>query len=193
MDVLIAISILLILGLVFGALLGYSAIRFKVEGNPLVAQLDALLPQTQCGQCDYPGCKPYAEALAAGEAVNKCVPGGEATMLEIASLLGVDPEPLDEDKAAEPEATIVWIREEDCIGCTKCIQVCPVDAILGAAKYMHTVIEVNCTGCDLCIPVCPTDCIEIHPAKTGIAAWHPQNPVDIQAQHGQRIPIEMVQ
>ena len=193
MDVLIAISILLILGLVFGALLGYSAIRFKVEGNPLVEQLDALLPQTQCGQCDYPGCKPYATALAAGEAVNKCVPGGEDTMLEIASLLGVDPEPLDEDKQAEPEATIVWIREEDCIGCTKCIQVCPVDAILGAAKYMHTVIEVNCTGCDLCIPVCPTDCIEIHPAKTGLAAWKPQNPAALESKHGQRIPIEMVQ
>ena len=193
MDVLIAISILLGLGLVFGALLGYSAIRFKVKGNPLVDQLDALLPQTQCGQCDYPGCKPYAEALAAGDNVNKCVPGGEDTMLEIANLLGVDPEPLDEDKEADPEATIVWIREEDCIGCTKCIQVCPVDAILGAAKYMHTVIEVNCTGCDLCIPVCPTDCIEIFPAKTGLAAWHPQNPAEIQSQHGQRIPIELVQ
>jgi len=193
MDVLIAISILLGLGLVFGALLGYSAIRFKVKGNPLVDQLDALLPQTQCGQCDYPGCKPYAEALAAGDNVNKCVPGGEDTMLEIANLLGVDPEPLDEDKEADPEATIVWIREEDCIGCTKCIQVCPVDAILGAAKYMHTVIEVNCTGCDLCIPVCPTDCIEILPAKTGLAAWHPQNPAEIQSQHGQRIPIELVQ
>lgn len=193
MDVLIAISILLGLGLVFGALLGYSAIRFKVKGNPLVDQLDALLPQTQCGQCDYPGCKPYAEALAAGDNVNKCVPGGEDTMLEIANLLGVEPEPLDEEKEADPEATIVWIREEDCIGCTKCIQVCPVDAILGAAKYMHTVIEVNCTGCDLCIPVCPTDCIEILPAKTGLAAWHPQNPAEIQSQHGQRIPIELVQ
>lgn len=193
MEVLIAIAILLALGLVFGALLGYSAIRFKVEGNPLVEQLDALLPQTQCGQCDYAGCKPYAEALANGDSVNKCVPGGEDTMLEIANLLGVDPEPLDEDKQAEPEATVVWIREEDCIGCTKCIQVCPVDAILGAAKYMHTVIEVNCTGCDLCIPVCPTDCIEILPAKMGIAAWQPQNPAELQSQHGQRIPIEIVQ
>jgi len=193
MDVLIAIAILLALGLVFGALLGYSAIRFKVEGNPLVEQLDALLPQTQCGQCDYAGCKPYAEALAGGEAVNKCVPGGEDTMLEIANLLGVEPEELDEDKPAEPEVTVVWIREQDCIGCTKCIQVCPVDAILGAAKYMHTVIQQNCTGCDLCIPVCPTDCIEIHPAKTGIAAWHPLNPESIPYQSGQKIPVEMVQ
>ncbi len=193
MNVLIAIGILLALGLIFGALLGYSAIRFKVEGNPLVEQLDALLPQTQCGQCDHPGCKPYAEALAEGEAVNKCVPGGEDTMLQIAALLGVDPQPLEEGKEAEPEATIVWIREEDCIGCTKCIQVCPVDAILGAAKYMHTIIVDNCTGCDLCIPVCPTDCIEIHPAQTGIAAWRPENPVQIPYQQGQRIPIEVIQ
>ncbi len=193
MEVITAIAILLALALVFGALLGYSAVRFKVEGNPLVEQLDALLPQTQCGQCDFPGCKPYAEALANGVAINKCVPGGEDTMLAIAELLGVEPEALDEDKIAEPEATVVWIREEDCIGCTKCIQVCPVDAILGAAKFMHTIIEQNCTGCDLCIPVCPTDCIEIKPAKTGLAAWHPENPSEFDHLQGQRIPIEVVQ
>ena len=106
-----AIFILLILGLIFGALLGFAAIRFKVEGNPLVEQLDALLPQTQCGQCQYPGCKPYAEALAQGDAVNKCVPGGQETMEKIAELLGVDPEPLAPENDAIPVPTLVFIRE----------------------------------------------------------------------------------
>ncbi len=177
MGILIAIIILISMGLVFGAILGFSVIKFKVEGNPLVEQIDALLPQTQCGQCDFPGCKPYAEAIAAGQAsINKCIPGGVDTMEQIASLLGVEPEPLDPENAAHPETTVVIIREADCIGCTKCIQVCPVDAILGAAKQMHTVITDNCTGCDLCIPVCPTDCIDVIPARTGILAWQHSKP-----------------
>ncbi len=193
MEFVVSIAILIGLAIVFGALLGYAAVRFRVEGNPIVDQIDALLPQTQCGQCGHPGCRPYAEAIAEGEAINRCPPGGMATIEALADLLDVEVIPLDDEHGEEKGKHVAVIREEECIGCTKCIQVCPVDAILGAAKYMHTVIEVNCTGCDLCIPVCPTDCIEIHPAKTGIAAWHPQNPVDIQAQHGQRIPIEMVQ
>jgi len=176
MGILTAVIILLVMGLIFGAILGYSSIKFKVEGNPLVDQIDTLLPQTQCGQCDYPGCKPYAEAIANNnEEINHCVPGGEDTMLQIADLLGIDPQPLDPEKLAQPEDTLVLIREQDCIGCTKCIQACPVDAILGASKQMHTVLTKNCTGCDLCIPVCPTDCIEIIPAKSGIHAWsHPK-------------------
>ncbi len=190
MDLLIAIGILLALGLTFGALLGYAAIRFKLEGNPLVDQLDALLPQTQCGQCQYPGCRPYAEALAEGDDVNKCVPGGQETMEQLAALLGVEPQELAPENEADPEATIVLIREPDCIGCTKCIQACPVDAIVGAAKHMHTVITADCTGCDLCIPVCPTDCIEIHPAVTGFAAWKPQKPVVQNPEDLQRIPIQ---
>lgn len=194
MSILSAVLILLGMGLVFGAILGYSAVKFKVEGNPLVEQIDSLLPQTQCGQCDYPGCKPYAEAIAAGEApINKCVPGGEDTMEDIASLLGVDPEPLEAGKEASPEATVVIIREADCIGCTKCIQACPVDAILGAAKQMHTIIAQNCTGCDLCIPVCPTDCIDIIPAKTGMDAWHHEKPSEQFYTQSQIIPVQWVQ
>ncbi len=194
MSVVSAVIILISMGLIFGAILGYSAVKFKVEGNPLVEQIDALLPQTQCGQCDYPGCKPYAEAIAAGEApINKCVPGGEDTMEDIADLLGVDPEPLEPGQQASPEATVVFIREPDCIGCTKCIQACPVDAILGAAKQMHTVIVQNCTGCDLCIPVCPTDCIDIIPARTGIDAWQHEKPGAQFFNHSQIIPVQWIQ
>ncbi len=187
MDNIMAILILLVLGLCFGGLLGYAAIKFKVKGNPLVDQLDTLLPQTQCGQCQYPGCRPYAEALAEGDDVNKCVPGGQQTMEQIASLLGVDPVPLAPENEAEPDPTVVVIIEPDCIGCTKCIQACPVDAIVGAAKHMHTVIKADCTGCDLCIPVCPTDCIEIIPAKNGFSAWEPPKP---EHQALTRIPIQ---
>ncbi len=164
MDILTAVLIGLGMGAFIGALLGYASTKFKVEGNPLVEEVDRLLPQTQCGQCGYPGCKPYAEALVEGDDINKCVPGGEATMQAIADLLGRTPQPLDASKQKEGD-TVVYIREAECIGCTKCIQACPVDAIVGAAKHMHTVLEDVCTGCDLCIPVCPVDCIEVRPAR----------------------------
>ena len=129
----------------FGLLLGYSAIRFKVEGNPVVDQIDAMLPQTQCGQCGFPGCRPYAEAIAKGEAdINQCPPGGEATIQALADLLGVDPKPLDAEHGGTPKPkSVAFIDEQTCIGCTLCIQACPVDAIVGAAKQMHTVIEVG--------------------------------------------------
>jgi electron transport complex protein RnfB len=180
-DLLIAVSALVILSLIFGAILGFASIRFKVEGNPLVEQIDALLPQTQCGQCSYPGCSPYAEAIASGEeGINKCPPGGESTIQAIADLLGVDPEPLDAEHGAEKEtAMVAVIREEECIGCTKCIQACPVDAILGAAKLMHTVIEIECTGCDLCLDPCPVDCIDMVPVSSGLPAWHWDKPSNL--------------
>ncbi len=167
-----AIFILTALAAVFGLILGYAAIRFKVEGDPIVEQIDTLLPQTQCGQCTYPGCRPYAEAIASGEAnINQCPPGGESTMLALSDLLGVDPQPLDEELAADPEPTVAVIIEDTCIGCTLCIQACPVDAILGAAKQMHTVIESECTGCELCIPPCPVDCIIMEPVKQEPRTW----------------------
>ncbi|HLD67729.1 MAG TPA: electron transport complex subunit RsxB [Pseudomonas sp.] len=128
----------------------------------LIPAIDALLPQTQCGKCGHPGCRPYAEGLAAGEAINKCPPGGEETLAALASLLGVPPLPLDRERGPAP-AQVAYIREAECIGCTKCIQACPVDAILGAAKLMHTVLIDQCTGCDLCVAPCPVDCIEMHP------------------------------
>ena len=161
------------LAIIFGLVLGYAAIRFKVEGDPIVDKIDAILPQTQCGQCTYPGCRPYAEAIAKGEAdINQCPPGGEAVINELADLLGVDAKPLNEEHGEHSESkTVVYIDEDICIGCTLCIQACPVDAILGAAKLMHTVIEAECTGCDLCIPVCPVDCIYIKPISETITTW----------------------
>lgn len=171
MDILISIVVFGILASLFGALLGYSSIRFKVEGDPLAEQLDALLPQTQCGQCGYPGCKPYAEAVANGEAINKCAPGGDDTIKKIADLMGVEVQPLDDNHEADNTPKVAFIIEEDCIGCTKCIQACPVDAITGAAKQMHTIITDECTGCDLCVAPCPVDCIEMHPIKQTPATW----------------------
>ncbi len=171
---------LAIIAAVFGIVLGYSAIRFRVEGNPLVDQIDAILPQTQCGQCTYPGCRPYAEAIAKGEAdINQCPPGGEAVIVQLADLLGVEPKPLNAEHGEEKEEkTVVYIDEQTCIGCTLCIQACPVDAIIGAAKQMHTVVESECTGCDLCIPPCPVDCIHIKPVETTIENWKWQPPED---------------
>ncbi|AZF51604.1 Electron transport complex protein RnfB [Pseudomonas sp. R4-34-07] len=128
----------------------------------LIQRIDALLPQTQCGKCGHPGCKPYAEGIANGEAINKCPPGGQETIAGLAQLLRVPVLALDTSRGDAP-AQIAYIREAECIGCTKCIQACPVDAIVGAAKLMHTVIIDECTGCDLCVAPCPVDCIELRP------------------------------
>ncbi|WP_456405670.1 electron transport complex subunit RsxB [Thiolapillus sp.] len=169
---LVAIFAIALLSTSFGLLLGYSAIRFKVEGDPLVDKIDAVLPQTQCGQCGYAGCRPYAEAIAAGEAeINLCPPGGEAGMLALADLLGKEPVPMEDAAAANKVKAVARIREEECIGCTLCIQACPVDAIVGAAKQMHTVIEEQCTGCELCLPPCPVECIDMVPVKTTLSNW----------------------
>ena len=159
------------LALIFGAVLGYAAIRYKVEGNPLVEQLDEILPQTQCGQCGYPGCRPYAEAIANGDEVNKCPPGGEATVQKLADLMGVEAKPLAGGEEKDPVKKVAYIREDECIGCTKCIQACPVDAIVGATRQMHTVLIDECTGCDLCVEPCPVDCIDMLPVKTTNKNW----------------------
>ena len=171
-SLLIAVATLAVIAILFGLLLGYASIKFHVEGDPVVDKIDAILPQTQCGQCGYAGCRPYAEAIAnGGEHINRCPPGGESTMLALADLLGMEPEPLAEEHADNPEKTVVHIDEQTCIGCTLCIQACPVDAILGAAKQMHTIIESECTGCNLCIPPCPVYCIHIVPVKVEPETW----------------------
>jgi len=170
-----------ILAALFGLLLGFSAIRFKVEGDPIVDQVNNLLPQTQCGQCGYAGCRPYAEAITSGEAdINQCPPGGETGIQALAELLGVDPKPLNAEHGEHTGKRVAVIDEQTCIGCTLCIQACPVDAILGAAKQMHTVIESECTGCDLCLPPCPVDCIEMVPLKETISRWKWPYPEDKQ-------------
>lgn len=167
-----AILALATLAGLFGLLLGYSAIRFKVEGDPVADQINAILPQTQCGQCGFAGCRPYAEAIAAGEAdINQCPPGGEAGIRALADLLGRDFKPLNAEHGEHTEKRVAIIDEQLCIGCTLCIQACPVDAILGAAKHMHTVIEKECTGCELCVEPCPVDCIHMVPVKQDIASW----------------------
>src|SRR5690606_37300326 len=150
-----------LLTLLLGALLGFAAQRFTVEGDPMVDRIEAILPQTQCGQCNYPGCRPYAEAIASGEAdINQCPPGGDAGIRQLAELLGREPKPLNAENGEEAPDTVALIDEARCIGCTKCIQACPVDAIIGAPKLMHTVIPELCTGCNLCVPPCPVDCID---------------------------------
>jgi electron transport complex protein RnfB len=137
---------------------------------PLVERLDRILPQTQCGQCGFAGCRPYAEAMARGEAdVDHCPPGGDAGARALAHVLGVPAKPYDRSRGMHKPVQVAVIVEPDCIGCTKCIQACPVDAIVGAAKHMHTVIEPLCTGCELCIPACPVDCIVLEPPTTHIA------------------------
>jgi len=140
--------------------------------NELVERIDALLPQTQCTKCGYPGCRPYAEAIAAGEAdINQCPPGGDAGVRKLAALLGREAKPLNPRNGVEQPRRVAVIDEARCIGCTLCIQACPVDAIVGASKLMHTVVTELCSGCDLCVPPCPVDCIEMVPAAGTDALW----------------------
>lgn len=129
----------------------------------LAKTIDALLPQTQCGECGYPGCMPYAQALAAGLApIDRCSPGGVKTLKELAHVLNVDESPYVQEMAKKTRpAAVAVIKEAECIGCTKCIQACPVDAIVGSAKHMHSILSHECTGCGLCIDPCPVDCIEL--------------------------------
>lgn len=165
-----------------------SVIRFFHQQLPkqrsIVDQINRLLPQTQCGSCGYEGCRPYARAIEKGEAINKCPPGGTQTIINLANLLSELPQRLDPAHGKTQDNTVAVIREDECIGCTKCIKACPVDAILGGPKLMHSVIESECTGCDLCLEPCPVDCIDliqIDPVTT--FAWQlptqissPQNP-----------------
>jgi len=164
-----AITAMALLAGVFGLLLGYSAIRFHIDGDPIADQVDALLPQSQCGQCGYPGCRPYAEAVA----------GGEAAMLAIADLLGREPMAVGE--AVEKPKCIAVIDEQTCIGCTLCLQACPVDAIVGAAKQLHGIIASECTGCELCTKPCPVECIHLVPVPQTIATWKWPYPARVQA------------
>lgn len=169
-GILIAVVAIAVLAAIFGLILGFASIRFKVEADPIVEQINAILPQTQCGQCGYPGCRPYAEAIANGDKINKCPPGGQATIEKLADLMGVEVQDSAHDKDNNLKK-VAFIHEDMCIGCTKCIQACPVDAIVGGTKALHTVIKEECTGCDLCVSPCPTDCIEMVPIETTPESW----------------------
>ncbi|HEY9028764.1 MAG TPA: electron transport complex subunit RsxB [Burkholderiaceae bacterium] len=148
----------------------------------LAQRLDALLPQTQCTRCGYPDCRSYADALAAGEAkLNQCPPGGAEGIRRLAHELGQPELPLDPAFGDEAPRRVVYIEEATCIGCTLCIQACPVDAIIGAPKRMHAVIEADCTGCELCLPVCPMDCIALEEASAGATGWDAWSPAQADA------------
>jgi electron transport complex protein RnfB len=161
------------------------------SGKTLADRIEDVLPQTQCTKCGYPACRPYAEVIANGTAAhNQCPPGGDEGIARIAALLGKPVIPLNPVNGVERERPVAVIDESACIGCTLCIQACPVDAIVGAAKQMHTVIASLCTGCDLCVPPCPVDCIEMHvvtPGKTGWSAWSQADADAARARHDVRV------
>ncbi len=164
----IGILVITLLALITGGILGYATSWFSSDENSLVNQIDRLLPQTQCAQCGYPGCRPYAQAIADGSAnIDQCPPGGTEGIAALASLLDREVIPLNQDYGTEKPPAIAVIREAECIGCTLCIKACPVDAIVGSAKLMHTIITDHCTGCELCLPPCPVDCIDLLPKDTG--------------------------
>ncbi|MEA3292543.1 MAG: RnfABCDGE type electron transport complex subunit B [Pseudomonadota bacterium] len=172
-----AIASLAIIGFLLGGGLSLAALLLRVETNPLADQIEAMLPGTQCGQCGYPGCRGFAEALSEGAAeITLCVPGGAALVEALAEKLQLTVEIT--VTAQRPE--LAFIHEEGCIGCTKCLQICPTDAIIGAPKQMHTVIQSVCAGGGKCVEVCPTECIVMQPApKEPITTrnWHWSKPV----------------
>ena len=156
--------------------------------DELAARIDALLPQTQCRRCGFDACRPYAEALARGEtALNRCPPGGAALIQELSDLLGRPALPLDPACGAEAPPRVAWIDEPACIGCARCLDPCPTDAIVGARKRMHTVIAAVCTGCELCVPTCPVDCIHMIPAPGLPAEPLPHDAVARRASHFRRL------
>jgi len=169
MFLLAAIISLTLLGLFLGLLLGIAAKYLKVESNPIVEEIEALMPGSQCGQCGYPGCRPAAEALVAGQApATVCPPGGSALAEQIAAMLGMD---LDLRDVKEPDPKVARVNEANCTGCTRCFKVCPTDAIVGAAKQIHAVVSDACIGCEKCVAVCPTECLQMHPIEVTLRNW----------------------
>ncbi len=153
------------IALVAGVLLSFASRRLPPNDDELVSKVDALLPQMQCAQCGYPGCRPYAAAIVHESVpINLCPPGGEDTVRRLANLLGRDVVALAEPAQVDMKKSVAFIVEDLCIGCTHCRAVCPVDAIVGAHQFMHTILARECTGCELCLAPCPVDCIQMKPA-----------------------------
>lgn len=169
------IVIIAAMGLLMGAALGFAARFFAVEGNPLQAEIEELLPGSQCGQCGYPGCSPAAEAVARGQApVTLCPPGGKALAETLAGKLGVS---VDLSDMEEKAPMVAFIHEHLCVGCTKCFKRCPTDAIVGGPKQIHAVFSDACTGCEKCYDVCPTECIEMRTVRPTLQTWYWPMPV----------------
>ena len=176
MNALLAFALVVLAILMTGYVLGRAQHRAeRLDGDNrenLIEQVNALLPQTQCAQCNYPGCRPYATAIVDDDAgINQCPPGGDAVIQQLASLLDRPVIALNIDYGEHKPAIVALIDEAQCIGCKLCIDACPVDAIVGARKYMHSVISDECTGCELCLPPCPVDCIDLVPANQGRPLW----------------------
>ncbi len=169
-----AIASLSTLGLMLGLLLGYAARRLKVEGNPLAEELGTMLPGSQCGQCGFPGCTGAAQALAEGAApVTLCPPGGKDLVAALAAKLGVD---VDLAGVEDSVPMIAEVREDLCIGCTRCYKVCPTDAIMGAAKQVHAVFREACTACGKCVEICPTEALLMTPVPVTLQSWYWRKP-----------------
>jgi electron transport complex protein RnfB len=181
MYILFAIISLTFLGLSLGYLLGAAARYLKVESNPLIDQIEQLMPGSQCGQCGYPGCRPAAEALVSGDAlVTLCPPGGRALAEQLATLLSVE---IDLSTVKETGPMVARIDESNCIGCARCYKVCPTDALVGAPKQIHAVVADACIACAKCVDVCPTECLGMHPVNVTLRNWkwpRPQ-PVPLEA------------
>lgn len=179
MYILFAIISLTAMGLGLGFLLGTAARFLKVEDDPLVEQIERLMPGSQCGQCGYPGCRPAAEALVAGQAAaTLCPPGGQALAERLASLLSID---LDLAGIEDRVPLVARVDETLCIGCCRCYKVCPTDALVGAPKQIHAVIADACIACGKCVDVCPTECLRMHPVKTTLRNWRWPKPMPIAA------------
>ena len=156
----IAVVTIALIALIAGLALSYASRTLPPDTGDLVETVNKLLPQTQCAQCGYPGCRPYAQAIVDGSAeINLCPPGGDDTIRQLSELLGKDPLPL--ATTPEHDRAVAVIDESHCIGCTHCLAACPVDAIVGAHQMMHTIVVAECTGCELCVPRCPVDCISM--------------------------------
>ena len=175
MYILLAIISLTGMGMGLGYLLGAAARRFKVEENPLIDEVEALMPGSQCGQCGYPGCRPAAEALVAGDAPpTLCPPGGRGLAEQLANMLSIE---FDLSGVEDQVPMVARVDESNCIGCTRCYKVCPTDALVGAPKQIHVVVSDACIACGKCVDVCPTECLKLQPVKVTLRNWRWPNPV----------------